>query len=232
MATNFATRTSGGFSFSCWCLPGAATGGIRAIARSGNGSGSNGIYIDTTGAYEFYANSTLVDTSFTVTQNVWCSLGFSCRLGVSGIIPYANGAAQTTLGNTFSGGETQWEIGSDGTPRPVNGSLFDFAFWSTVLTPTEFVALARGARPGQIKPASLIAWWPLDNYGAPGIDRSVYGNNGALTGTVFTLGPPLVSAAPILIPQNVKNTSAVSGAVFRRTLSPIGTRTGSRQAIR
>ena len=80
----------------------------------------------------------------------------------------------------------------------LNGNIADAAVWgNAVLSGVEIYALAHGARPGNIRPGSVAAWWPFDGYILPAIDRSLNRNNGVLTGTAFVPGPPLISAAPI-----------------------------------
>jgi len=87
--------------------------------------------------------------------------------------------------------------------------IADAAIWSTTLTQTEALALAYGIkRPYQIRPASLIGFWPLDGYQHPAFDYSGFGRHGILTGTNLVAGPPLISTAPIFVPQAIRTMPA------------------------
>jgi hypothetical protein len=143
--------------------------------------------------------------------------------GPTGLGAAASCTANFCLGQrTYAGNNNFW-----------GGNIADPGYWACALSPQEIYALAHGARPGQVRAGSLHGWWPLDGYNAPALDKSVYKNNGVLNGTAFVTGPPLISPAPIFVRSNVMQTAAVvaSGIVFRRSLSSVGTRVGSRQAV-
>lgn len=230
IVVNFTTPVSRGFSWSGWLLP-VSTSSTAFLRDGSGGGGANGAFC--LPAFNVFANSTFAASTFTPTVGTWCQLGFSCTTNTNGISFFANGAAAGTNGsNQVVSGATAWWLGNDAGNRP-SGNIHDFAFWNAILSPGEWVALGAGVRPGQIRRQSLVAWWPFDGYGHPALDRSGFANNGVLTGTAFAVSPPKISAAPIFVTQNLKHTSAAAaaGVVFRRTLSSIGTRTGSRQAM-
>jgi hypothetical protein len=82
----------------------------------------------------------------------------------------------------------------DASGSPVNffsGRIADVAAYNVALTATEIAALAKGARPYQIRPSGLVGYWPLDGLQSPEPDLSGNKNNGALTGTAAAFGPPL-----------------------------------------
>lgn len=110
------------------------------------------------------------------------------------------------------------------------GSIADFAFWNVALSSAEQYALGkRIKKPGDIRAGSLVRWLPLDGYGHPALDLSRYKRNGVLTGTALAVGPPLLNPAPQVVSFSPKHPpAAVVTAVSRRTLSDLGTRTGSR----
>lgn len=111
------------------------------------------------------------------------------------------------------------------------GTMADFALWSVILTAAELTALNQGARPGQIRPAGLQIWYPLDGLQSPEPDFSGNAHNGTLNGTSLASGPPVMMLTPRWPQTKLAGAAAAaSGIHFRRTLSPLGTRAGSRQA--
>jgi hypothetical protein len=118
---------------------------------------------------------------------------------------YVDGQLQTltTFAHSLANGTTYgnnncYLMTRGGTSLFAAGTMADFAIWNGSLTQTEAIALAYGfARPNTIRPGALKKWLPMDGYGHPALDRSIYANSGVLTGTSFAVGPPLVSAAPI-----------------------------------
>ncbi len=73
----------------------------------------------------------------------------------------------------------------------LSGSLADWAVWNVTLKQAEVIALAKGIRPGLIRPLSLITWYPLDGLESPEPDLSGNARNGTLTGTALSFGPPI-----------------------------------------
>lgn len=108
------------------------------------------------------------------------------------------------------------------------GSLADPTFWNVVLSTAEILALSKGVRPSKIRPNNLVFWHPLDGLQSPEPDFSGNAHNGTLTGTALASGPPIMMLTPRW-PQTNPAGVVTSAAVFRRTLSSLGTRTGSRQ---
>jgi hypothetical protein len=78
----------------------------------------------------------------------------------------------------------------------LNGNLADCAVWNIALSASEIKALATGARPNNVRPGNLVAWWPLDGLQSPEEDLSGNKNNGTLTGTAAAFGPPYAPFAP------------------------------------
>lgn len=122
-------------------------------------------------------------------------------------------------------------IGAINTGSIVNFSMATFAHaavWNTNLTAGEISALAKGVLPLSIRPLSLRGYWPLDGLQSPEPDFSGNGNNGTLpNGSTPAAGPPVMMFTPRW-PRNIA-AAAGGGIAFRRTLSDLGTRAGSRQ---
>jgi hypothetical protein len=179
------------------------------------------------------AGGTLIVSS-AISINVWHHIattgpGSTWRGFIDGIDVGA--AVNTTAIPSQTGSTTIGKRTYAGFNNPFTGNIAEVGMWNIILSSAEVYALAKGARPYSIRPRSLIGCWRMDGYGHPALDSSVYGHNGVLTGTTFVPGPPLVSAAPVFIPQNVKSQAAAvaPSVIFRKTLSSVGTRTGSRQ---
>jgi hypothetical protein len=128
-------------------------------------------------------------------------VGPSNTVYVDGQLQSLSNFAHSLSPGTTYGNNTTYLMSRGGSTLFAAGQMADFAIWNGSLTQTEAIALAYGfARPNTIRPGlprALKTWLPLDGYGHPALDRSIYGNNGVLTGTSFAVGPPLVSAAPI-----------------------------------
>jgi hypothetical protein len=148
-------------------------------------------------------------TQASISLGVWHHVAFSNDpSNVSqGKVAYLDGVLD--LGPTTSGSmpaaqtTNPLKIGnySAGTASAVDGSLADVAIWNAALTVSEMRELYYAAkRPYQIRPQSLIGYWPLDGYGAQALDRSIYRNHGVVTGGIFVPGPPRLGDQPILLP--------------------------------
>lgn len=104
-----------------------------------------------------------------------------------------------TIGETFLGAYDGTNSGN-GTGGFVSGLLADVAYWTVALTDFEVLALANGARPYQIRPKSILRYWPLDGLASP--EPCLIGStvlspaNGTLTGTAKGFGPPVMLFTP------------------------------------
>jgi hypothetical protein len=208
----------------------------------GNTSTNNGnhMFIKSTrhiAVYMAWANTSniSVDPATTaLSTNTWYHIGFTYD-GTNGIIVYVNGVSDGTnsphAGAPFYDGTEVWNIGYDSAnaSRIFNGSIADVVQWNVALTAFELLGLARGARPYLIRPAAIVGWWPLDGLQSPEVDLSGNANNGTLSGTAAAFGPSFAPFTPRW--SQVITAAAAPTTVFRRSLSALGTRTGSRQAV-
>jgi hypothetical protein len=120
---------------------------------------------------------------------------------------YLNGVADTTAGTntlTYTSNNTTVLVGADidtgGPTTPqhfMDGRIADVAVWNIALTQTEVRGLAAGARPWQIRNASLLGWWPLDGLASPEPELSFKIANGTLTNSpAQAFGPPVMPFTP------------------------------------
>jgi hypothetical protein len=91
-------------------------------------------------------------------------------------------------------------IGSNGSAF-FSGAIAECGFWSVSLTANEFASLAAGACPSTIRPASLLAYWPLYGLTDPEVDLSGNAFNGDVSGG--SGGPTAANHAPVVRPYPV-----------------------------
>lgn len=159
------------------------------------------VYLKSTGKYAWYARATTllsVDPGTATNSNgAWTHLALTYD-SVGGLKTYVNGTSDGTVaanGVLLTGAASVSVLmGYDnytGATAHLVGSLADVAEWSVALTVAEITALATGARPHTIRPASLNAYWPLDGISSPEPDLSGNARNGTVTGTTIASGPPI-----------------------------------------
>jgi hypothetical protein len=157
---------------------------------------SNGVYFNSDFAGVQFGTTALPSA------NVWSHAAITSSSATSHAA-YLNGGNKVTNSGTLSGAtaSTQTWLGSYKTSGGAHGGFFagtiaDAAIWSVALSDAEIAALASGVRPKDIRPASLIAYWPLGGLQSPEPDISGGARNGTLTGTSAAFGPPYVPFTP------------------------------------
>ena len=137
-----------------------------------------------------------IGSTHTFDTSVWHNVVYASDFTTSGTSIWLDGVSQTvtlisgTLG-TPETIKTFFNIGHGNAGDWFNGRLADIGLWTGVkLTATEAAALAKGARPYQIRTGSLKGYWPLDGLQTTEPDLSGLLNNGTLTGTALAFGPP------------------------------------------
>jgi hypothetical protein len=153
------------------------------------------------------------------------------------VIYYVNGVSKATAaaGPAFTQSCTYAVAGNHPFPwggtTSINGAVADVGFWTIKLTPSEVLALAKGARCFTIREPSLAWYLPVDGLVSPEPDFSGNAANATVTGTTSVFGPPITLFTPRGPSGAILPTSAGGGGAikFRRSLSELGTRTGSRQ---
>ena len=127
--------------------------------------------------------------SGTLSSNVWVPIvGTFSSTGITIYVPGFNSFESATLASSAF---NQFSIGGAPGGGCFQGSIADVSMWNVVLSAGEIAAYMAGGRPAQIRPASLIGWWPLDGLQSPEPDLSGNKNNGTLTGTAYVPGPPV-----------------------------------------
>jgi hypothetical protein len=206
-----------------------------AVSRDDNSLGrSYDFGYSSSGTMAMQLNGSEVDGTATLSSGQWYSLGYSFSSANSAYAFYINGAVDKSGSFTATLASTTGptEIGQrsyNGSPGSIAMTAADVALWNVILTATEFAALAKGARPYQIRHPALVGYWPLDGLQTPEPDLSGNANNGTLTNASAAFGAPTRMFTPYW-PLNTPAAAAGFTAKERRTLSPLGTRVGSRQA--
>lgn len=233
--------TSFVFSAWAWLTSGAGAFPMVMCAASGGPQLMFGINIGSFAGLNLFLAGLQSKNAATFTTGVWHHV--ACRYvsngAATGTITVFDNGTDVTVGNT---GTTTVAVADTHNLQIANtqsgnsfwkGNIADVAIWKAAttvspLTNSEIVALSAGARPYQIRPGNLIRWWPIDGLQSPEPEFSGAADNGTLTGTALaTTAPPVMQFTPRW-PQF--NTIAVTTPIkFRKTLSQIGGRVGSRQ---
>ncbi len=133
------------------------------------------------GDYWAISGSTISDT------NTWHALGLTFESDT--LTGYFDGASDgtNTGGTTFTPTDREFRIGFanrlGGYEYPADAAIADVAIWDVVLTAAEMVSYAKGQRPTQIRPESLVAFWPLIGKSSPE-PEIIKKLEGTITGTV------------------------------------------------
>lgn len=229
------------FSMAAWCMT-TVTPGIASIFHFNlNIPIGAQLYFrcssSLTPMFQYYDGSSfhgLAAFSSALTIGAWAQL--TGTYDGTTYIAYFNGIAASAADAVGPSGTvpSNIQIGNDPntSTRAWTGPIADVALWNVALKAGEAKALANGARPHMIRPLALKGYWPLDGLQSPEPDLSGNANNGTLNNPPIPLGvgPPVMMFTPRW-PQNISAAGGGGTTVFRRSLSPIGTRVGSRQAV-
>lgn len=112
-----------------------------------------------------------------------------------------------------------------------SGHVSDFAIWSTDLTQGEVILLSGGMNPLDVRRNKLVGYWPLSGLSITERDATAYGTHASLVNFPACSPGPAVRAPsrPFRKTLYPRGAAAASTVKFRRTLSGVGTRMGSRQ---
>lgn len=143
-----------------------------------NGGGKISYWSNNNGAWQ--------SSTGTVGNNAWTHIAVRISgTGAGAGTFYRDGAADGTFTHSAPGASGQSKtIGAtaDGS-NPFDGSAAEIAVYSAALSADEVAALAKGFSPLLIRPASLVAYWPLVGRMSPEPDRGKNNLAGTLTGS-------------------------------------------------
>ena len=155
---------SGSFQRATLIASDGATGVVRALSAGGG--------------------SVLVSTTTTYTANTWAHACAVFTTTTSRTVYLNGGGAQTnTDSDIFTGSFDYSMIGARIVTSPgsfINGLVAEAGIWSAALTAAEVAELAAGGKPSGIRPASLVAYWPLRENG---ITENTLVGSAAMDGT-------------------------------------------------
>lgn len=181
-----------------------------AAAQAVTGRASGGAYSD-------------AKLSTSLTANTWHAIGGQYD-GVN-VRAWLNGVNETsTACSAFTAGTNPTPSvlsGLAGTSNFDDGTIAEVAIWSSVLVAADYLQLAKGVCPLFVKPASLIAYWPLIRDVVP-----VKGGAIASTGLTVANHPPVRYMAdpwPVelflpTISMSISHTLTLSGSPSRGTV--------------
>lgn len=190
--------SSGNQKWSLALLGTAAAPNTTVIA---NTSSVNGAYAATTAAYSAntWHHAAAVYESAT-SRTAYLDGG---NAGTDTVSVSPSGVDTTTIGATG--------VGASAFGQFMSGRIAEAAIWSVALTAAEIAALARGFIPPQIRPQSLVAYWPLGGrYGQFDLDRWKSSLNMTPTNSpTWADHDRIIYPQPVVWPQRV---AAVGGA--------------------
>jgi hypothetical protein len=177
-----AVRTALPITLACWVYKDDNTTLDVALSVSNNGglnrvglafsniSTARVVSINTAGT------SGNADTSTTFSANTWVH-GAAVIASTTSRTAYLNagGAVSSTTtinpsASTFNTTNIGCFNNSSGRAQYFGGLIAEAGIWSVALTLAEIQSLAKGVSPLMIRPASLIAYWPLIGQTSPEID--------------------------------------------------------------
>lgn len=87
-----------------------------------------------------------------------------------------------------------------------NGRIAEAAIWNVALTDSEVLALARGVHPLDMRPANLVAYWPLLGNDSP--ERDIHPRSALVTSFPLTLnGTTKANHAPVALHRQYRRTA-------------------------
>lgn len=151
----------------------------------GNSAATNyfGLFLSTTGlAGKVVATCSsggdlAAPSTASFTANVWHhgAAVFTSTTSRQGVLNGVLGTANTTSQTPVGGDRTELGVytndpGNTGF-NPLNGSMAEVGIWDVALTADELISLSKGVSPLLIRPADLLAYWPLIGRSSPEPDR-------------------------------------------------------------
>ena len=179
---------SGDANHSMFLLQTAPSGTIQAYASKGGSP--------------IVASSASTTTAFSANTWIHAAAVFESATSRTAYLNGGGGATDATsvtpgTVDSTSIGRMRWPTGS--TNFFSDGNFAECAIWNVALTVAELVGLSRGLTPLQVRPQSLMAYWPLGGrYGQYDVDRW----NGGYDMTAFN-SPTWADHMNVIYPQPV-----------------------------
>lgn len=230
------------FSISAWFKPTSITS-TQCVVQVGNGpTGSNdGYQLFMTATSFLRARSQLTastggpNSTTTMNNNLW-NHGLGVFTSATSSTIYLNGGGSATANPAVTPGTVAsvnfgYHVSTNAPADPFSGLLGEVAIWNATLDANDAIMLASGASPLSIRSSNLVGYWPLDGISSPETDLSGQFNAATITGSpTYGVDSPLIAPLSKEWYDRAINVAAAGfTAKFRRTLSPIGSRVGSRQ---
>lgn len=194
---------SGSGTISIWLNPGFNSGDstVRPIWMYGilnfespsfQRYSDNNIYVGFNGNSLGDQRITIADTDL-FTSGSWANWVFTWA--TTGCFLYKDATQKGTHGATTLFTKQNLTVGNYD-PSLSNASclstLMDFAYWNVVLTAGEISALASGIRANRVRLDNLKMYYPIDGLTSPEPNYADSGRPGAMTGTSFAPGAPVM----------------------------------------
>jgi hypothetical protein len=188
-------------TISSWFLPTAGTNPHQIVIIQ-DAAVSN--FITLTYRPDLAANSVAmacpaqtVSATAAVSLSVWNHGAGTYDGGINAAVYLNGGNKNTAVAFANLSNLTETNVGRFNNGNYFQGNIGETAIWNIQLTDAEILALSKGARPKDIRPANLVAYWPLGGMGSTTEpDLSGNANNLTVTGTNPAFGPPIAPFTP------------------------------------
>lgn len=135
----------------------SANQGVMSI----DGSGYFYMRSRSDGYIRYYTNSAFAETTGTFTTGVW-NHAVCVSAATNSRAVYINGGGKgTNTTDVTPTGIDRVYIARYAGEEIINGAIAEVGIWNVALTDAEVAVLALGVSPLLVRPASLVAYWPL-----------------------------------------------------------------------
>lgn len=188
------------FSLACWFWSNDVTAAYNLLNVFNNTTTGQAFQLLAAGTIaakplRFLVAAVACDSTTAYVANAW---HHACAVGTSATsrAVYLNGGGKgTSVTSATATGLNVTTIGRRSTSLPgqyLNGRLAECAVWNAALTDGEAAALAAGVRPIDVRPLSLVGYWPVWGLSSPEPDLTP--NNHQMT---VNAAPPQANHPPV-----------------------------------
>lgn len=164
------------FTMACW-FNSTTMGTVKTLMSANTAGSANQVHWLRTSAgnkIEAFSRTTTADSGVstgTYSSGVWAHAA-GVYAATNSRTAYLDGVAGSTgTVNKVTAGIDTFYIGRySSTTQYMNGSIAEAGVWNVALTAAEVAMLAKGYSPLFVRPASLVAYWPLVGRCSPEID--------------------------------------------------------------